>query len=154
MAIEAVPVDVKLRRGVHPVPDAFLDIALYPVRVRPVDDLIAEPLSLQSDPRGVADQGLEIELRRGPQQELVHLPEFALRGARLRGFRSLLRVRVKLRNGKVPEDEPDQAGEPLQQPVHVACRAPAVRAFIVAVLDDGHGRVCRAENVVLGSDHR
>jgi hypothetical protein len=154
MAIEAVPVDVKLRRGVHPVPDAFLDIALYPVRVRAADDLVAEPVSLQPDPRRVADQGLEIELRRGPQQELVHLPEFALRGGRLSGFRSLLRVGVKLRNGEVPEDEPDQAGEPLKQPVHVACRAPAVRAFIVAVLDDGHGRVGWAEKVVLGRDHR
>src|SRR6516165_10417214 len=79
MAIEAVPVDVKLRRGVHPVPDAFLDIALYPVRVRPVDDLVAEPLSLQPDLRRVADQGLQIELRGGPQQELVHIPEFVLR---------------------------------------------------------------------------
>jgi hypothetical protein len=33
MAIEAMPVYIELRRGVHPVPDALSDIALYPVRI-------------------------------------------------------------------------------------------------------------------------
>lgn len=152
MAIEAVPVDVELRRGVHPVPDAFSDIALYPVRVHPVDDLVAEPVSLQPDPRRVATRDSRSRRDEVRSRSSYIFQNLFLRGGRLRRFRGLVRVGVKLRNGEVPEDEPDRAGKPLQQPVRVAGRAPAVRAFIVAVLDDGYGRISRAENVVVGCD--
>jgi hypothetical protein len=93
MAIEARPVDVKLRRGVDAVPDALSHIALHTCRVGIAGDLADEPAGIKVDPLGVAHQRVKVQAGRGPQQELVHCPEFPLRSGCLGRFGGLLRAR-------------------------------------------------------------
>src|SRR5215831_5042332 len=140
--------------------------AMYELLLRPSSSLdlnslvgYAERIDLDTgrfkvDPLGVAHQRVKVQAGRGPQQELVHCPEFPLRRGCLRRFGGLLRVRMQLRNGEVPEGEPDHVRVTVEQPVHVSCGTPAIRALVVAVLGDAHGRARRAKYMVVRRDYR
>jgi len=75
-------------------------------------------------------------------------------GGRLGRLGGLLRVRVQLRDGEVPEREPDRTRIQLEHPADVPGRAAAERALVVAVLQNRDGCPARPEHVVIGGDFR
>ena len=149
-----VPDLVELRGRVDAVPDAFAHVSLYLAGVGAAGDLAPEPLGVQAKLPGVRHQGVEVEAGRGPQQELVHLPELALGSGGLGCLGGQFGVRVQLRDREVPEHEQDRARVQVEHPVHVPVRTPAERALVVAVLQDRDGRSGRPERVVVGGDFR
>ena len=58
-------------------------------------------------------------------------------------------VRVELRDGEVAEHEPDRVGVAVEQQVHVPEGTPAVRALVIAILQDGDWCVGRPAYVVV-----
>ena len=87
------------------------------------------------------------------QQQVVHLPERALRGRRLGRLGGELGVRVHVGQRQVAPDVADVA-EVGQQLAHDRLGLAAVRALEVAVLDQGDRRVRRAADVVALGVHR
>ena len=87
------------------------------------------------------------------EQQVVHLPEPALRGRRLRGFGRLQRVRMRFLEGEVPEHQPHAVGVTIEKQLYPGRRHLARRAFEVAVLDDRDGRMVGTQRVV-GGLHR
>ncbi len=86
------------------------------------------------------------------EQQVVHLPERALRRRGLGRLGRELSVRVHVVQRQVPPDVADVA-EVAQQLADDRLGLPAVRALEVAVLDERHRRVERAADVVaLGID--
>ena len=108
---------------------------------------VREPLDVEAELLGVADQVARAERVLVVEQEVVHLPERALVGGRFRGLRGELRVRVDVVERQVPPDVADVA-EVAQQLADDRLRLPAVRALEVAVLDHRDGRVERPADVV------
>src|SRR5262249_28500104 len=86
------------------------------------------------------------------EQQVVHRPEPALPGRGFGSERRLQRVRMHLLQRKLPPDEPNATVEVLEQQLHRRRRLLAVRAFEVAVLDQRHGRMRRAQHMVGRSD--
>ena len=87
------------------------------------------------------------------EQPVVHLPERALRRRRLRRLGRHLGVRVDVGERKVPPDVAQLVAERVEQLADDDLRLPAVRALVVAVLDERDGRGLRAADVVaLGID--
>src|SRR5580704_15030718 len=150
LAVDALAVDIELGGGVHAVPDALPHVTLDLRGVRVAGDLVAEPADVQAHVRGAVQQGVQVETGRGLQQPLVHLPELPLRPGRFGRLGGLLRVRMQLSDGEVPEHEPDRVRIPGQHLVYVPGRAPAVRALVVAVLQDRHRCISPAEYMVIG----
>ena len=61
-------------------------------------------------------------------------------------------MRMRRLDREVAEDEADARAEPLEHELDRGRGLLAGRALEVAVLDDGHGRMLCAENVVDGAD--
>src|SRR4029077_754154 len=73
-------------------------------------------------------------------EAIVHLPEPALGGGRLRGFGRLNSVRMHVPQGKVAKDRPELVAQGALKLFHDRIGGTAIGAFIVAVLDQGHRR--------------
>ena len=83
----------------------------------------------------------------------MHLPEGALGSGRLRGLRGDLGVLVDVVQGKLPPHVPEVVPERFEQLADHELGLAAVRALVVAVLDERHRGVIRAADVVaLGVD--
>ena len=82
------------------------------------------------------------------EQQVVHLPEPALIGSRFRCFGGELRLRVNVVQRQMAPDVTDVAVIG-QEFTHDRLGLTAVRALEIAVLDDGHGRLARAADVVV-----
>src|SRR5262249_28658953 len=81
-------------------------------------------------------------------QQVVHLPELPLSGGGLPRFSCALRVRVHLRQREVPEDEAEADAQRLLHLVDDRIGLPAIRALVVAILDQGDRRVLRTLAVI------
>jgi hypothetical protein len=110
-------------------------------------EVVRETLGVESELLDVTDQIVPLERVLVVEQKIVHLPEGALRGGGLRGFRGLLRVWVDVVQRQVPPHVLDVAevGEELAD--DRLCLA-TVRALEVAILDDRDTCVERSSNVV------
>src|SRR5262249_682495 len=81
-------------------------------------------------------------------QQVVHLPELPLGGGGFRRFSRARRVWVHLRQREVPEDEAEAVAERLLHLVDDRICLPAIRALVVAVLDQGDPRALRPLAVI------
>jgi len=152
MAVHTDALDVELRRRIDPVTNALGHVAFDAGDVDVASDLVDEPAGVQVQFLGVADKRIKVQAGGGAQQQFVHVPELALGASRLRSLGRLLRVRVQLRDGEVPEHEPDGVRIAAEQLMDVACRSSAVRALIVAVLKDRDRRVRQTAQMIISGD--
>src|SRR6267142_1769030 len=74
-------------------------------------------------------------------EKVVHLPELPLHRGRLGGFGGARRARVRLRQREIPEHEAHAPAQDLLHFLHNRIGTPAVRALVVAILDERHGRL-------------
>src|SRR5712671_7521349 len=82
------------------------------------------------------------------EQYVVHLPKSSLYRGALRSFRRMLCMRMRLAQRKIPKDEPELRSEPTLHVFDNRIGASAVRAFVVAVLDQRHSRAARTLRMV------
>src|SRR5436309_2442424 len=124
-------------------------------QVSPVGvELAPHPLRVEPQLAGVPHQILVRERRLPLVQEIVHLPELALRGRRLRDLRGVLGVRVLLTQRKMPEHELDLASDLPQHLLQIRVGAAAKRALEIAVLHERDGSLHRSQGVVARPDGR
>jgi len=81
----------------------------------------------------------------------MHFPAFALSSSGLRRLGSLLRVAVNTGKRIVPENDPQSGGNILLQIAKNHIQAPAIRALVIAILDECMGCVLWTVYVVYGT---
>src|SRR4051794_25600423 len=140
-------VDEEGRGAAHGRDVGALDVPVDPGRVSSLGEVAGEPVHVQTELLGVADEVLRVELVLVLEEEVVHLPERPLFGGGLAPFGGLTGVRVDVVERQVAPDIGEVGKFAQQFPDHRFGSA-AVRAFEVAVLHHGHGRVDGAPDVV------
>ena len=116
-------------------------------------ELVPEALDVEAELLRVAREVGRRQLVLVLEQLVVHLPEGALRGRGLGRLGRHLRVRVHVVEREVAPDVAELVAERVEQLADDDLGLPAVRALVVAVLDERDRRVLRAADVVaLGID--
>ena len=100
--------------------------------------VVLEPLDVEAQLLGVADEVARLEGVLVCEQEVVHLPEGALVVCGLGRLGGELRIRMDVGERQVPPDVADVGGEAAQQLADDRLGHPAVGTLEIAVLDDGH----------------
>src|SRR3989475_1237990 len=150
----ATAVDEEPGRAAHAALGAAHEVFTHPRRVDVGDELAPHPLRVEPQLAGVPHQILVRERRLPLVQEIVHLPELALRGRRLRDLRGVLGVRVLLTQRKMPEHELDLASQLPQHLLQIRVGAAAKRALEIAVLHERDGSLHRdRKSTRLNSSH-
>ena len=106
-----------------------------------------EPLYVETESLRVADEGLEVQRVLMLEEHVVHRPERALSRGRLGGLRGALRQGMDIVQRQVPPHVA-QVTEVGQELTKHGLRPAAVRALEVAVLEERHGSVAGAADVV------
>ena len=88
------------------------------------------------------------------EQDVVHLPEPSLQPRGFGGLGGRQRVRVRLGEREVAEDEAQSVAERCLDRLHRVVGLSAERAFEIAVLEQLDGRIRVALYVIVGSDRR
>jgi hypothetical protein len=107
---------------------------------------------VQTERFGIAVKLLDLEVRLMVEQEIVHGPELGLCRRALCSLRGVQGMRMNLFQRKVTIDEPDAPGEAGKQQLDRRCSLLAIGALEVAVFDNGHGGVRRADHMI-GRSH-
>src|SRR5207249_6123790 len=141
-------VDKKGRRPVDAAGDAAAEVFPHPGLVHAAAELFAKPCDIETQVASVLDQILAVEGELPLEEAVVHLPELALRTRRFGGLRGVLRVRMAFAQREVPIHEAQAASHLLLDRFDDGVRAAAVRALVVAVLDQRNGRIRRALDVI------
>ena len=144
----AAAVDEERRRPRHLAGVGIGDVLGDAPRVHAAAQLVAKARHVEPELLGVADEVLDVERVLVGEQQVVHLPEAALRRGRLRGLGGQLGVRVHVGERQVAEHEAHVLAEVVEQLAHDRLGLPAVRALEVAVLDERDRRVVGAADVV------
>src|SRR2546426_4793502 len=113
---------------------------------------LPDALGVEAQIAGVFDQVVIVQSELPLEQAVVHLPELPLRAGRFRRLGGVLRVRVTLAQREVPEHEAQAATQPFLNLLHDRVGTAAVRALVVAVLDEGDGGAGRAAGVIPPAD--
>src|SRR6185503_3810119 len=79
-------VDEKCRRAVHPTADAAAKLVAHFPRVRSRRQLPRQPLRIDTDSRRVEEEIFRLQRVLVAEEQVVHLPEPALRSRTLRGL--------------------------------------------------------------------
>jgi hypothetical protein len=111
-------------------------VAADPVRCRGAGPVPVEGRHVQAELGGVAAQVAVLECLLPGEQQLVHVPEPALRRGGLGRGRRGQGVRVDAGQREMPEREPDGPAELPFDLLDRAERLPGVRALVIPVLDD------------------
>ena len=107
-----------------------------------------EAVEVEAERLGVARQVVRLQLVLMVEQPVVHRPERALLARRLGRLGGDLRVRVHVVERQVAPDVAQVVAERVEQLADGDLGLPAVRALVVAVLDERDRRVGRAADVV------
>ena len=87
-------------------------------------------------------------------EQIMHLPELALRGRCLRRFRRMLGMRMRLGQREIPKHKTHLVAKAFLQGLHDRIRLAAVWTLVIAVLDDRHRRLRRSLRVIVRADRR
>jgi hypothetical protein len=79
---------------------------------------------------------------------IVHLPKLIPFPSFLRSLRCVFGMGMHLRERKMTKDKPQSIAKLLSNFLYDRVGRAAVRAFIVAVLQQGHGRCCRTPDMI------
>src|SRR5881296_3687887 len=150
----ATAVDEEPGRAAHAALGAAHEVLLHPRRVDVGDELAPHALCVEPQLARVPQQILVRERGLPLVQEIVHLPELALGGCRLRDLRGVLGARVLLTQRKMPEHELNLASELPQHLLQLRVGAAAKRALEIAVLHERDGGLHRSQGVVALPDGR
>jgi hypothetical protein len=100
------------RRAVHAAPDSADEVLAHARGVRALLEVGDEPLDVEAERLRVADQVARAQAVLVLEQEVVVLPEAALRARGLGGLGRLAGVRMDLREWEVPVGEPELVAGP------------------------------------------
>src|SRR5437016_5817167 len=146
-------VDEEGRRATHAALDAALEVLAHALQVDVIVHLGGEPSHVKADPFGVAVEVLRLEVRLVGEEEVVRGPEFPLAAGGLGGAGRGAGVRAHALEREIPKREARTTVEALEQQLQRRLRLLAVRALEIAILDDRHGRV-RAARQMIDRAHR
>ncbi len=158
-------VDEKRGRGPHAALRAAVDVLVHPLQVNVLLHLVVVAIQVQLGLQRVLPQARGLQVQLVLEEEIVHLPELALRARRLGGLGRELGVRMHFHERELPEHEAHPVPEVLEQHFHGGISLAARRALEIPVFDDGHFRRRRPQEVIgvidrdgkrkwLGSLHR
>src|SRR5437870_6440113 len=147
-------IDEEPRGAAHAAPHAAQEVLAHARGVSVFDQLAHHPVGIDPELARVPHQVLVLERRLMLIQEIVHLPELALRGGGLGRLRGLGGVGVLFGQRKVPEHEADLGSELAQHALQLGVGGAAKRTLEVAVLDQGRACVRRSLDMVAGADGR
>src|SRR5204863_3367145 len=125
--------------------DAAAKIIADFFRVSARCQLARKTLSVDADPRGVHRKVVVLEGILVVVEHVVHLPKPSLRCGRLRRLGSVLGVRVRLAERKIAENEAEPLAHIAAQVLNDGMRTPAMRTLEIAILDERHRSLARAE---------
>jgi redox-sensitive bicupin YhaK (pirin superfamily) len=145
-------VDEEPGRAAHTARKPALKVLADPLQVDVVVHLGRVQRHVQSKLLRVAVELLLFQPVLMREQQIVHLPEFALRTRALGSFRGQQRVGVNVFQREVPVREAHALIESLQEQLDRGRRLFAVGAFEVTVLDDRDGCMVRSERVIRRAD--
>lgn len=153
-ALIAAAVDEKSRRHTCAAPLGALDVLTHPCLRRRQGEFVPcfarWQVEVTRDPLKVALR----ERRPSLHQRLVNFPEPIRRFCRvLRQFGGSRRLRAT-GNGQVPKHVAHPLAEPVPQPLDDLVNRMTASAGIAAVLDEGHFRVGRPQNVIAAQVNR
>ena len=117
-----------------------------------VRQILLEPPQVEPELGCVAHQVFFAEFVLTLVEEVVHLPEAALRGGRLRSLSGTAGTRMHRVEREVPEDEAHLLTYPLLQLLEHGVGFSAIGTFVVAILHKRHRRVLRPARMVSSSD--
>src|SRR5439155_9834188 len=141
-------VDEKGRGAVDAAGDTAPEVFPHSGLVHAPPELFPKACDIETQVARVFDEILAVQRELPLEQAVVHLPELALRSRSFGGLRRVLRVGVALAQREVAVHESQSATHPLLDRFDDGVRAPAVRALVVAVLDQRNRRICRTLDVV------
>ena len=122
--------------------NGFFEVLLHAGREDATVEVGDETLHVEPEVRGQSHEGSAIDRYRLDEQRLVHFPEPALRRSGLGGLGGEFGIRVQLHVRQVPKNVAEPRAESLSNSPDAAIGGPAVRALVVAILDELDGRVC------------
>src|SRR6267142_6943016 len=154
VAVVSLAVNEERRRAVHAAARAGEEVGADLRHESRGVDVPVKSIEIESQPVGMLAQVAVVQLVLVLVEQVVHLPELVLQAGRLRRLRGAGRVRMRLSQGKVAEGEAQIAAQLALQSLHDRVGLSAVRALVVAVLDQGDARVGRAVDVIAGTERR
>ena len=105
-------------------------------------------MGVEPEGRGEAHQIVRVEIGLVLEEQVVHLPEPALRTGRLGCLGRQRRVGMDIDQRQMAEDEAQSPLEPFQQSADHGRCVTAIGAFEVTVLDQRHRRTLRPPDMV------
>src|SRR5829696_2744315 len=117
-----------------------------------VRQILLKAQQVESELGCVAHQGFFAEFVLTLVEEVMHLPEAALRGGSLRSLSGTAGTRMHRVEREMPEDEAYLITYPLQQLLEHGVGFSAIRTFVVAILHKRHRGVHRPARMVSSSD--
>lgn len=138
--IMAAAVDEEGWRPVDSAAHATHEILTHPGPVLSLHEFKTESLDFQPERVGIADKVVFLQGVLALKEQVMHLPEATLGRRALGGLGGALGVRVNLRQREVPKHQPKLVAQLGKKVIKHRMCGPAVRAFKVAVLDEGDRR--------------
>src|SRR5919204_596787 len=152
-AVVMLAVDEERGGAGHPARVGAAHVLVDALGVLVVAELLVEAVDVESELQGVAPEVTRRELVLVGKQQIVHLPERALRGGRLGGLGRDLGSAMHVVQREMAPHVAQVVAERQQQLAHHDLGLAAVGALVVAVLHERHRRVLGAADVVaLGVD--
>ena len=111
---EANAVEIESRRAGDAAVQAAADVLAHPLAVVAALQRTTEALDVEPQRGGGGDQVLVFQPLLWCEEEVVQLPELALRGRRFGGFGRVEGVRVRRREREVAKDEAQPIAETFQ----------------------------------------
>jgi hypothetical protein len=148
--IPVVPhaVDEKCRGAVHPAADSATKIVAHFPRVRSRRQLARQSLRVDTDSHRVEEEIFLLQRLLVAEEHVVHLPEPALRSRTLRRLGRRFGVGMRLGQREVAVNEPELIAHIAPDSLHYRIGASAVGAFEIAVFDERHRSIARAQRVI------
>src|SRR5262245_29837780 len=141
-------VDVEGRRSVDAAAHAADEVLVDACGMDMLRELPLERVDIEPEPLGIAAEVLVAQATLVLVERVVHLPELPLARSRLGRLGCLLGVRVGRRDREVAKDESELLAHSRLDLFDDRVRRTAIRALVIAVLEEGHSGVGRTLDVI------
>jgi len=130
-------IDEESRCRVHAAAAATLNVLANPLQVDLIVYLELEPRHVELESLGVHAKLIQLQMGLVLEQQVMHRPELPLRARRFCRLRGKQRMRMDFFEREMPEHEAQRVRKMGKQYLDCRHRLLAVRAFEVAVFDQG-----------------
>jgi len=141
-------VNKERRRAVDTARDAAQEILPNARGVCVGTKRILKVLAIKPEGLGVLDEVRVVQRGLMLEESIVHFPESLLACGRFRGLGGVLGVWMELAERKISEHKPQPGTEPALDLFDNRVGSAAVRAFVIAVLDQGQNGIGRSLRMI------